>query len=181
MDAAENRAARAALASCAWFNELVASGSAEELEGLSEAIGETHYVIGKAAPIRMRFAVTYPSSEGGKMSMVVAIYFGRFSDNTLGMAHGGAVASCIDFITAISASATAGLAKASLTKSLEVRYLSKTPLGQVVRLDTDGEYLGNGEALISAEISDPVTNSPCARGKAILVDLERRAAEKAKL
>mmetsp|Transcript_14906 Transcript_14906/g.28935 ORF Transcript_14906/g.28935 Transcript_14906/m.28935 type:complete len:192 (+) Transcript_14906:133-708(+) len=179
MDQEETRDATAALQSCEWFNELLDSGEMTELERPFEALEKSHhFVAGRKAPFKFRYAVSEPDING-KKSVVVAVYFGRFATNTFKMVHGGAVSAVLDFITAISGVLALGASPACMTRSLEVRFRQPTPLG-CVRINCNANFLENGELLNTCDVIDVERGIVTAVGKAVLVDLEKRKQQRSR-
>ncbi len=180
--AAEARRGDAALARAAWLEALLAAGAAAEL---ALPIAAEHFVAGALAPFRFRFAQRRPGGAQGRAAAgaaaprepvcVLAVYCGAHATNTAGQVQGGGVAAVMDLAVAVSGLLSGRGAGFGTTKSLSVRYLAPTPLGQVLRCEVEAAFdrsTGLGDA--RARLTDGEQRTVYAEADAVLVDVKLR-------
>jgi len=172
MDEKERKVAKDALQNCEWFNDLV-NGSSSDFEEISFKVGREHFVAGERGAFEFRFAVSKTHVPEDERKLICALFAGNFATNTVGMAHGGAVAAVLDYVAAVTGflilkDPTA----ASMTASLNVRFKKPTPLQKVLKVESSGDF-SKRTATVKVTIIDLEANLECADCEAALVSRSR--------
>ena len=169
----EHNEATLALANASWFNEMIDSGVISETRMASKS-DSLHYVIGKGSPFHFRFGVGFKKEQD--KTLVAAIWCGENATNMGGKVQGGAISSIFDALTASVGSIKFEPMAFGTTKSIEVKFLSPTPLKTVLRFKviTSNFNENTGEGIVEAELSDGNTGEKYASCTAHMVDIKRR-------
>eukprot|EP00941_MAST-03F_sp_MAST-3F-sp1_P001286 g1286.t1 len=119
------------------------SWPADHRSQLREAV-PTHYVAGKNSPFEWESGIT----KGPKKRMTFCVFCGEHSTNTLSMVQGGAIASLMDYASALFGNYFSGRkAGYGTTASLHVKYLRPAaPCPGFFRLDVQQNEAANHES-----------------------------------
>ena len=159
--------AKAALEGCRWWQEARVAEGYEVDKQFPVGPGfdswrRKHYVVGAVSQFVMEHARTVDHSH-----YVWAVHLDEYSDNTMGMAQGGAIAAIFDFTLAVQG-ARLREKQTTVTSSLDVKYIRPAkPIPGVMRVDVrvsrdegrevelHGE-LSNGAGLVLASSSSTI-------------------------